>query len=200
MDMVLLIYMGAHALALPAQTRRSGNAGPPPRPRRTASTDTGLTREILDGLRRIVQALRESSRRSEQALGVSGAQLFVLDTLAGAPALSLNELAQRTRTHQSSVSTVVARLAKRGLIRRSRAADDARRLNLALSPDGRRLVARAPDLAQNRLVRGIDKLRPASRRGLAAALAALANEVDGGRSTPQMFFDSPEQKGRRFRG
>ena len=157
-------------------------------------------RQVLDSLRRIVQALRESSRRAEQELGVSGAQLFVLDTLALAPALSLNELAQRTRTHQSSVSTVVARLVKRGLIRRARAGDDARRLTLALSPDGRRLVARAPDVAQHRLLRAIDQLAPASRRVVAAALRALAQEVDGGRASPPMFFDSPEQKGRRSRG
>jgi DNA-binding MarR family transcriptional regulator len=157
-------------------------------------------RQVLDSLRRIVQALRESSRRAEQELGVSGAQLFVLDALALAPALSLNDLARRTRTHQSSVSTVVARLVKRGLIRRARADEDGRRVTLALSPDGRRLVARAPDVAQNRLLRGIDRLAPASRRALAGALATLADHVDGGRCTPQMFFDSIEQKGRRARG
>ena len=156
-------------------------------------------REVLDALRRIVQAIRESSRRAEHELGVSGAQLFVLDTLAVAPALSLNDLARRTRTHQSSVSTVVTRLVKRGLIRRTRGADDGRRLSLALSPEGRRLVSRAPDLAQHRLLRGVDKLAPGARRSLAASLSALAEELDGGRGRPPMFFDGPE-KGRRARG
>jgi len=164
------------------------------------ASDEAAARQVLDSLRRIVQALRESSRRAEQELGVSGAQVFVLDALALAPALSLNELAQRTRTHQSSVSTVVTRLVKRGLIRRARADEDGRRLTLALSPDGRRLVARAPDVAQNRLLRAIDKLAPASRRVMAAALNAWASAVDGGRATPPMFFDAPEQKGRRSRG
>ena len=153
------------------------------------ASDETAARQVLDSLRRIVQALRESSRHAEQELGVSGAQLFVLDALALAPALSLNDLARRTRTHQSSVSAVAARLVKRGLIRRARADDD-----------GRRLVARAPDVAQNRLLRGIDRLAPASRRALAGALAALADHVDGGRGTLQMFFDSIEQKGRRARG
>ena len=159
---------------------------------------TSDARDVLDSLRRIVQALRESSRRAEQELGITGAQLFVLDSLALAPAVSLNELAARTHTHQSSVSTVAARLVKRGLIRRTRAEDDGRRLTLALSTEGRRLIGRAPDVAQNRLVRGIERLPSASRRGLAAALAALASEVDGGRAAPSMFFDTP-QKGRRIR-
>ena len=64
------------------------------------------TRDVMESLRRIVQALRESARRAEQEIGLSGAQLFVLATLSETPALSLNELAGRTRTHQSSVSTV----------------------------------------------------------------------------------------------
>ncbi len=162
-------------------------------------SEEAAARDVLDALRRIVQALRESSRRAEQELGISGAQLFVLDTLAVAPALSLNELAQRTRTHQSSVSAVVTRLVKRGLIRRTRDADDARRLTLTLSPEGRRLVVRAPDLAQHRLVRGVDKLASGARRSLAASLSALAHELDGGRGSPSMFFDS-SQKGRRSRG
>ncbi len=62
---------------------------------------------MLDAIRRIVQALRESSRAAEKRVGLSGAQLFVLQTLGESPGLSLNELAERTRTHQSSVSVVV---------------------------------------------------------------------------------------------
>jgi DNA-binding MarR family transcriptional regulator len=59
---------------------------------------------VLDAVRRIVQALRESSRQAERQVGLSGAQLFVLQKLAESPASSVNELAARTHTHQSSVS------------------------------------------------------------------------------------------------
>ena len=73
----------------------------------------GEVQAVLDGVRRIVHALRASSRRAEQDYGLSGAQLFVLQRLADAPALSVNELAARTHTHQSSVSTVVAKLVEK---------------------------------------------------------------------------------------
>src|SRR5215217_2732988 len=63
-------------------------------------------RAVLDAIRRIVRVLRVSSRAAEKQVGLSGAQLFVLHKLEDAPALSLNELADRTRTHQSSVSVV----------------------------------------------------------------------------------------------
>ena len=80
----------------------------------------GDVRAVLDGVRRIVQNLRESSRWAEKNLGMSGAQLFVLQKLAESPAQSLNALAALTHTHQSSVSTVVNRLVQRGLVTRTR--------------------------------------------------------------------------------
>ncbi len=89
------------------------------------------TREVLDAIRRIVQALRESSRLAESRVGLSGAQLFVLRTAAEVPGLSLNELAERTRTHQSSVSAVVTRLAREGLVQKRAADGDARRVESA---------------------------------------------------------------------
>lgn len=157
----------------------------------------GETRAILDAVRRIVRTLHESSRAAEMAVGVSGAQLFVLQTLAEAPGLSLNALAAKTHTHQSSVSTVVSRLAHRGLVLRAPAAADARQLELRLSAEGRRLVARAPDPAQARLVHAIERL-PAARRGtLARSLLALTNAMDVSGREAVMFFDDSGRKGRR---
>src|SRR3954451_6196920 len=88
------------------------------------------TRSVLDGIRHIVRELREASRHAERAVGVSAAQLFVLQRLAGARSLSVSELAERTHTHQSSVSVVVTKLARRGLVTRERAEGDARRLEV----------------------------------------------------------------------
>ena len=68
----------------------------------------------------------------------------MLQQLAAAPAKSVNELADRTYTHQSSVSVVVRRLVEQGLVARRRASDDGRRRELSLTAAGRRLVARAP--------------------------------------------------------
>src|SRR3954465_5527311 len=118
------------------------------------------TRAVLDAVRTIVRALRESSRQAERAGGMSGAQLFVLQRLAGAAPLSLNELAQRTHTHQSSVSVVVTKLARRGLVARARAAADGRRLEITLTPAGRAVLGRAPAAAQERLIAALALLGP----------------------------------------
>jgi DNA-binding MarR family transcriptional regulator len=167
-------YMGAHTIA-----RAAG------------------TRDILDAVRRIVRTLHESSRAAEKAFGLTGAQLFVLQKLAEAPGLSLNALAAETHTHQSSVSTVVSRLAERGLVLRGASPDDGRRLELRVSAEGRRLVSRAPDAAQARLIHAIEQLSPARRRQLSQLLGELTEAMDLTDRTPVMFFDTSDRKGRR---
>lgn len=155
------------------------------------------TRLVLDSVRRIVQALHESSRWAEKHLGLTGAQLFVLQKLAESPCLSLNELATRTHTHQSSVSAVVARLAERGLVVRGPAENDGRRVELRLSADGRRMIRRAPNLPQQRLIQGIERLAASRRRALAASLDALTSAMAVGDENAVMFFDEDKRRRRR---
>lgn len=156
------------------------------------------TTAVLDGLRRLVKVLREGSRAAEQELGLSGAQLFVLDALAGGTPLSLTELAEQTHTHQSSVSVVVSRLVQRGLVKRMRARDDARRLELCLTPRGKALQVKAPDAAQHRLIAAVGELPRAQRRALGQALGRVAASMDLPATAPAMFFeDAPRKRGAR---
>ena len=152
------------------------------------------TREVLDAIRRIVQALRESSRLAESRVGLSGAQLFVLRTVAELPGLSLNELAERTRTHQSSVSAVVTRLAREGLVQKRTADGDARRVEIRLSPSGRRRLARAPQSAQERLVASVDALPGLERARLAVTLDGLVRGMALPRKRPAMFFEESARR------
>jgi DNA-binding MarR family transcriptional regulator len=144
---------------------------------------------ILDDLRRVVRKLRESSREAEQRLGVTGAQLFVLRTLSHEQALSVNELAARTRTHQSTVSTVVRRLVERGLVTRKASAEDARRVALSVTKSGLALLAKAPLAAQDDLILGIERLSREHRRTLASSLRTLVTSMGLDAQEPAMFFE-----------
>ena len=147
------------------------------------------SREALDSLRRIVQTLRESSRRAEQQLGISGAQLFVLEQLADTPAQSLNELAAGTFTHQSSVSTVVSRLVERGLVTRAPSAEDGRRMEIAISDRGRGVLQKAPRTAQTSMQEALRRMDPAQVRALADGLQALVREGGFAEQPVPMFFE-----------
>src|SRR5262249_61639595 len=86
----------------------------------------------LRALRRLVRALRLADRAAESRLGLSAAQLFVLERLAEGPVGSMAELAGRTPTDASSVSGVVQRLTEPGLGGRAAAPDYAPRAKVRL--------------------------------------------------------------------
>ena len=151
---------------------------------------TNETTAVLDGLRRIVRVLRESSREAESKLGVSGAQLFALKALSEARQLSLSELAERTRTHQSSVSVVVKRLVRSKLVARKASPEDARQLELSLTPQGRALLKRAPNAAQDRLILAVEALPRGERQALGRVLAHLSEAMGAAETAPQMFFEA----------
>ena len=157
-----------------------------PPPARTHSSETTA---VLDHFRRIVRTLRESSRAAETNLGVTGAQLFVLRALAGPDPSSLNQVAARTHTHQSTVSVVVKRLVDQRLVRRTVSPLDGRHLQLSLTPRGRAVLRRAPLAAQDGLIAGLEALSDADRRRLATTLGRLVAAMGLGAAAPAMFFE-----------
>lgn len=154
-----------------------------------SSAFTNDVRAALDAFRRIVQALRTSSRETERRVGLSAAQLYALQQLSGMAGASINDLAARTFTHQSSVSVVVQRLVGRRLVAKATSDDDRRRVRLTITDAGRALLRRSPEPVQERLIAGIASLSAADRRALAEALAAIADTLSAERGAPPMLFE-----------
>jgi DNA-binding MarR family transcriptional regulator len=152
--------------------------------------------QALDAIRRIISVLRRSSRVAESEVGIGGAQLFVLQQLATAPARSINELAERTYTHQSSVSVVIRRLVKQGLVERRPAPDDRRRRELRLTRAGKRLVARAPLPAQIRLINGLRALSLSQLRTFVRLLDHVVDRMGAAGEPPAMLFAEEPAPGR----
>lgn len=144
--------------------------------------------KVIDAIRSIVQSLRISGRAAEQHLGISSAQLYILQELAERSTQSINELAERTFTHQSSVSMVVSRLVEHKLVTRTAARTDARRLSISLTPSGRALVRKAPNAAQTRLIEGLRVLSRSELHALAGHLTTVTRAIGA-----QMVEDEGEE-------
>ena len=143
----------------------------PPAP----AADQSAIAEVMDGVRAVVRALRINTRAIEKQLGISLAQLWVLQILNDRPAESLNELAVATATHQSSVSVVVRRLVERGLATRTTANRDKRRVRIELTDAGRALLAKAPPTVQMSLIAGLRRLSADQRLELASLMREWLN-------------------------
>jgi len=139
--------------------------------RRRRSSSAGQARAILNDLRLLVRELRVSARDAEKRLGISGAQLFVLQCLGRDDVLSMNELAERTHTDQSSVSVVVSRLVHRKLVRFT------------------------PEANQARLAQALAAMSPQGCDRLARGLQELVTQM-GIEGAPRMFFEDDDSPAR----
>ena len=109
--------------------------------------------------------------------------------IAGSEALSINELAERARTRQNTVSSVVSRLVEAGLVEKVRSEEDARRAALSLTRAGKRVLSRAQSSPTEVLIAGLDSLRPRDVRNLAEGLQALITALDLTAEEPPMLFE-----------
>lgn len=192
-----------HALAIFDGMPNSARA-----PLRGLHAHTGsLTPEgtkALQAVRGLVAALSQTAREIEQRTGVSNAQLFLLQQIAAEPDLSVNALAERAMTHQSTASVVLSRLEGRGLVQRVRSPEDARSVVLRLTPAGRRLLRRAPAPATNQIVEAIRRLTPAEVKMLRQGVCALGREAGFQCEEPPMLFQEEpppaKRSGQRARG
>jgi DNA-binding MarR family transcriptional regulator len=150
---------------------------------------------VLDNIRFIVRALRVSSRSAEKRCGMSAAQLFVLRALEGSAGMSVNELAARTLTHQSSVSVVVKRLVEQGFVSKRTSKKDLRICELTLSPKGEAKLAKAPPLIQEAMLFSLSSFNDSDREKLARLLSRFVEKAgfDEG-SLPPLFEEDTRSK------
>jgi DNA-binding MarR family transcriptional regulator len=152
-----------------------------------AASDGRPVERSLNAVRSIVRALRVNTRAIELKMGISLAQLFVLQQLDEAPADSLNALADRTATHQSSVSVVVRRLVDRGYVSRTASAADKRRVEIALTPTGRGLLAEAPMTIQSQLMTAMHTMAHHEQTALAELLERWLHAANIDIASPPML-------------
>lgn len=158
---------------------------------RTARAEAGVGK-ALEAVRRLVRALRLSANRARESVGVSSAELFILRALHdGGPVGSLNELAARTYTDQSSASPIVERLRRRRLIRRRRSAVDGRRVTIELTDSGRALLQRAPLPPQAGLITALQRMPTTERDALARGLGRVVAEMGLDQDQGAMLFEEP---------
>jgi len=91
---------------------------------------------------RASQTLLAAVARRVAAAGLTQSQFGVLETLYHLGPMSQRALGRKLLISGGNVTMVVGNLERRGLIARRRRAEDARVMDVSLTPKGRRLVAR----------------------------------------------------------
>ena len=108
-------------------------------------------------------------------------QLTVLRAVDLGGLVTVGEIAARLSLHPSRASRLVKGALRGGLLSRHASQHDGRRVELQLTPQGRKLSRAAAALQQRGLVRALRSFPGPERRQLAALLARLALALEASR-------------------
>ena len=156
----------------------------------------GEEQKILDSFRKVFRALRLSSVRIEKKLGISTAQLFVLSRLQSGEWITINELASRTNTDQSSVSVVVKKLVDEKFLLKKPHPTDKRSSIISLSLLGQKYSRTNEPLIADRLLKGIESLSSSEQKQLTQLLNQLLTAAGLANEEASLFFEEGKPRGR----
>lgn len=105
-----------------------------------------------------MRAIDLHSHQLVQLLGVTGPQLIVLQELARGDGTPVGTLAKAVALSPATVTGIVSRLEKRGLVQRRDDEEDRRRVLVEVTPTARELLATAPPPMQESFIREFERL------------------------------------------
>jgi len=140
-------------------------------------TDKGLTnmaQEIDQHLRAVRRTLRQPVEAEFSRGGLTGPQHSVMHAVVRLGGLSVKELSRQVGLAHSTVSGIVDRLERRGLVERQTDKED-RRVNLIAASKVVRDYVRdiLPSLVAHPLVEALRRAKPAERRVILEGLRTL---------------------------
>jgi len=130
--------------------------------------------ELLAALGAVRRVARRAVRGSAQAQALPPARSELLRLAARRPGIGVAEAAQELRLAPNSVSTMVSALANDGLLSRGRAEADGRSVRLTVTQAGAARVEQWKDIRADLAGRALDRLTPADRQAIRAAVPALS--------------------------
>lgn len=141
--------------------------------------------QIIDDLRRIFQAINEYSRSAEKETELTGPQLWALKILAATAPLRVSELARQMYLSPATVVGILDRLEAKKLVTRERCKEDRRAVDLCLTEIGQEVVAKAPEVAQVMLVKGLEALSEAQFSQICEGMQLMVRILGAEQITPQ---------------
>lgn len=100
--------------------------------------------EVLKQFRVLLRSIKRHYQWVEKECGMSGAQLWAMSEIAGAPGIKVSDLARQLGVHLSTASNMLRRLEELALVKRVRIGADHRVVQLQLTAKGAKILERAP--------------------------------------------------------
>ena len=122
---------------------------------------------------------RRATKSEAREHGLTGPQVTVLKLLEGVGDLSLSELSERIRARNSTVTGIVDRMRRDGLVTRERSKEDRRVAYIRLTPAGRKMAKAIPVQPMEMFASALRALDDDERDALRRILRKMSDHVRG---------------------
>lgn len=154
--------------------------------------------DIIISLRKILRAINLENKRVEKESGISIPQLLCLQFLSKQQGLSASPKAikEHLQLNASTVSGIVARLDKKGLVAKLPNATDRRMYLIALTSKGDGLLKNAPPLLHQKLSLQLKNLSEEKVAEIQASIQLLVSMFDAEQldAAPIVMLEDPAEK------
>ncbi len=148
--------------------------------RRGGESPLGPTLEFMRLLWGLDHALQKRSKWMARRHGVTGPQRLALRVIGHMPHVSAGLLADTLKLHPSTLTGVLQRLERSGLLTRSVDGSDRRRVHLALTDRGRATTRASGGSAEEAVTQVLGRVGPRDLSIAADFLRALVRELEAG--------------------
>jgi len=133
--------------------------------------------QILEAILYLYTESRRITKELARAVLLTGPQLTVLKMLEGVGDLSLSELSERIRAQNSTVTGIIDRMEREGLVLRERSKEDRRVINITLTEKGSRIAREVSVEPMEVLRASLESLSVPEMRELLKILTKIARRV-----------------------
>ena len=134
--------------------------------------------EILISLRKIMRAADLHSQRLMKESGLTAPQLLVMQAIEKEGKPSTSTLARHIAVSQATMTRIVDRLERAGLVKREKSTQDKRVVNVCLTASGMAKLDGAPEPLQAEFLREFRKLEHWEQHMLKSSLLRIAQMMD----------------------
>jgi DNA-binding MarR family transcriptional regulator len=139
-----------------------------------ADHDTNLYMRLLSTIQ---TSVKETDRLLGKGLGISSAKFAVLVSLLYGGPMTINAIAEKTRTGPNNVTTIIERLRRNGLIVKENGVADRRLVLVNLTDEGQRIVRLALPIARMIVERTMANIGRQDKEAVDRTIATISENL-----------------------
>jgi len=150
--------------------------------------------QVLVSLRRIIRAIDLHSKKMERESGLTGPQLLVMRLTGSHGEITSGVIARAVSLSQATVTTILDRLERKGLLKRERSPDDKRKVILTLTEAGEKALENAPKLMQESFIRSFNQLEGWEQSLILSSLQRVSDMMNATDLDAAPLSDSTDER------